>query len=341
MAAYNGGWDEGEGPPKPNRPSFFNILAQVNQTALPRAKKLAEYVETYRDDHVGPFHAGTYEAGPGYALNGLNNARVTREQAHQQELAMKSLAAGTATLDSFLIRAYEGFTSQNFFTFSEGQTWSSHAEWYRGGQAYPSWMGLALFNREALGDMLKTETVSVPSIDLAGFRRRQSVEDAPLAAVYATRNGTRYSVFVISRKVDGYPVEGDDGYIPVTLNLPFDEVNSITLHKMTGDVAAQNFTDRQVEIETVDVPAGEFARKFELKRATGADDRGLPPASTFLYVFETGEGPVTEAGTEEPAARSADAGEAPEAGTVAVVWGVAVGVLVLGGVLVYVFAIRG
>jgi hypothetical protein len=246
-----------------------------------------EYVEEYRPEHVGPFNAGTYEAGPGYALNGLNGARVTREQAHQQELAMKSLAAGTATLDSFLVRTYEGFISQNFFTFSEGQTWSSHAEWYRGGQAYPSWMALSLFNREALGDMLKTETQSVPSVDLAGFKRRQAVEDAPLTAVYATRNGSRYNVFVLSRKVDGYPKEGDDGYTPVTLELPFDQVKSITLHKMAGDPAAENFTEKQVEIETVEVPADEFAQQFELNAARGADDRGLAPAATLLYVFET------------------------------------------------------
>ena len=109
---------------------------------------------------------GTYEAGPGYALDGLNNAHVTEEQGRAQEQVMKSLAAGTATLDSFLARAYQGFTLQNFFAYGRGMLWTSHAKWYHGGQAYPSWKLLALFNNQAAGDMLRTETMSVPTTNL-------------------------------------------------------------------------------------------------------------------------------------------------------------------------------
>lgn len=103
---------------------------------------------------------GTYEAGPGYSLNGLNGALVTHEQSQTQEQVMKSLAAGTATLDAFLARAYRGFATQNYFTMGEGTLWTSHAKWYRGGQAYPAWELISLFNREGGREILRTETKS-------------------------------------------------------------------------------------------------------------------------------------------------------------------------------------
>ena len=135
-------------------------------------------------------HVGTYEAGPGYALNGLNNEKVTDQQARDQEAVMKSLAAGTATLDGFLARAYQGFTIQNFFTFDAGNYWRSHAKWYLGGQPYPSWKTLSLFNQYATGDMLATQTLNVPGIDLKAIDRRVAVKNAPQVAVYATRKGS-------------------------------------------------------------------------------------------------------------------------------------------------------
>ncbi len=127
VAGYNGGWDEGEGPPALNAASMFNVLTQVSQSAIPNAEMHAKEVADLNRKRVIPLRMGTYEAGPGYALNGLNNVRVTPEQAREQEQVMKSLAAGTATLDSFLARAYLGFGVQNFFTFTEGEYWSSHA----------------------------------------------------------------------------------------------------------------------------------------------------------------------------------------------------------------------
>ncbi len=291
IAAYNGGWDEGEGPPQVNDPSYFNVLSQVEQTAIPRAEQHLDEVMALNEGRPTRLRLGTYEAGPGYALNGLNNARVTPEQARQQELVMKSLAAGTASLDSFLSRSYRGFRSQNFFTFSRGRTWSSHAEWYNGGQAYPCWKVLEMFNHHATGDVLRTETVRVPTIDLQKFRRRRAVEDAPLAAVYAMRSGDRVSVFVLSRKIPGYPVEGDDGYTPVTVDLPFQRAQSITLHRMVGDPRAENIHAEEVEFETVHIPASEFSSTFALNAARGADDRGLVPAATLLYVFEGTDAP--------------------------------------------------
>ncbi len=286
IAAYNGGWDEGEGPPRVNPASFFNVLNQTNQTAIPRARKhLQEAIDWRKAGKKA--RLGTYEAGPGYALNGLNNARVTKEQAREQELVMKSKVAGTATLDSFLARAYHDFDLQNFFTFGEGTHWKSHAKWYRGGRAYPCFLSLALFNREGTGDMLSTRTLSVATVNTAKFRRREAVSGAPLAAVYATRNGRRVNVFCISRRFPGYPQKDDDGFTPFTVQLPFTGAEKITLHRMSGAPTDHNIDGERVKLETTVIPPDAVRKgKLVINEKTGGDGRGLPPAETFLYVFE-------------------------------------------------------
>ena len=286
IAPYIGGWDAAEDPPKLNAASLFNTLTHVNQSAIPVAELYAEKLLDLKAKGAHKLHLGTYEGGPGYVMNGLNNARVTKEQEYAQEQVMKSLAAGTATLDSFLALAYYGFTVQNFYAFDSGNLWKSHAKWYHGGQAYPSWKLLALFNREATGDMLRTETLSVPSADLKAFSQRQATKNAPLAAIYATRKENRYSLFVLSRKVPDYPVRGDDGYTPVNVELPFSGAKSITLYRMTGAPDANNLLGDNVRIEKLEIPSSNLGRRFSLNAETGADERGLPPASTFLYVFD-------------------------------------------------------
>ncbi|MBN2447655.1 MAG: hypothetical protein JXO22_13055, partial [Phycisphaerae bacterium] len=230
---------------------------------------------------------GTYEAGPGYALNGLNNAKATKEQAAEQERVMKSKLAGTATLDSFLARAYYDFDLQNFFTFSEGSTWSSHAKWYRGGQSYPCFLTLELFNNEGLGDMLKTEMLSVATVDTAKFRRRAAVRGAPLAAVYATRSGARVNVFCISRRFAGYP-DPDDVYTPFTVRLPFKSAASITLHRMVGEPTDHNIDAERIRLASsvIDPTTTLKDGTFAINEAMGGDAPGLPPAETFLYVFD-------------------------------------------------------
>jgi hypothetical protein len=286
IGAYNGGWDAAEGPPPLNAASLFDTLAHTNQSAIPVADGYARELLELNAKRTKKLRMGTYEAGPGYALNGLNNAHVTDAEALAQEQVMKSLAAGTATLDSFLVRAYRGFAIQNFFTFDSGPLWKSHARWYHGGQAYPSWKLLSLFNQQATGKMLRTETVSVPSADLQGFSRRLSINGAPLIAVYATQKADRVSVLVLSRKVSGYPKADDDGFNPVTVALPFGGAKSVTLYRMTAPAHVNNLLADSVKIEKIDIPPTIVDKQLRLNAETGADARGLPPASTYLYVFD-------------------------------------------------------
>jgi hypothetical protein len=286
FADYNGGWDSGEGPPKPDAIGSFNTLAQVNQSTIPGAEREVRALAEINAGRARKLLPGTYESGPGYALNGLNGAKVTEEQGRQQEQVMKSLAAGTATLDSFLARAYRGYAIQNFFALGTGMLWKSHARWYYGGQAYPSWKAFALFNNEGTGDMLHTETLATPTTALKGFDRRATVDKAPMVAVYATRKGDRLNVFVLSRKVPDYPVAGDDGFTPVTIDLPIAAAKKLTLYRMSGSPKDNNLLSDNVRIVRSELPAEAAKCRFVVDASTGADVRGLPPASTYLYVFE-------------------------------------------------------
>lgn len=288
IAAYNGGWDAGEGPARPNPPSYFNVLNFANQSAIPGAEQLVENAIKWEKQNGHRFELGTYEAGPGYALNGLNNANVTKQQDDEQEQVMKSKLAGVATLDTFLAQAAYDFDLQNFFTFAEGSHWTSHVRSFAGGYPHPSFLYLSLFNREGTGDMLKINTESVPTVDIPSFKRRKGVDSAPEAAVYATRKGDRVNVFVISRRYPNYPAESGEGLTPVSLKLPFTKASKVTLHRATGVPEDTNLDGERVKLETVDIKPGALKPDgtFAVSADTGGDARGLPPAEAYLYVFE-------------------------------------------------------
>lgn len=286
IGTYIGGWDEAEGAPTLSRSTLFYLLNHVNQSGVPVADELVRALRETPSTRGRGAAPGTYEAGPGYALHGLNNARVTPEQSREQELVMKSLAAGTATLDAFLARAARGFQLQSFFTFGSGPLWKSHMFWHEGGKPHPSWQLLSLFNREATGEMLRVHTLSVPTAHLEPAGRRRAARDAPLVAVYASRRGERYSVFLLSRRVADYPGTGDAGYTPVTLELPFDHASSVSLFRLAGAAEASLPRGDDPRIELVKISSDRPLRRFPVDATTGADPRGLPPAATLLYVFD-------------------------------------------------------
>ncbi|MEO0361149.1 MAG: hypothetical protein AAF322_08575, partial [Pseudomonadota bacterium] len=287
FAAYNGGWDEGEGPPRRTPASYFSVLNQVSQSILPSAKRHGREAAKAAKARGRPVGVGSYEGGPGYALNGLNGRRVSADEAREQEEVMKSQAAGVAALDSFLAQAAEGAKIQNFFTYGEGRYWNSHARWQDGGQAYPSWRLLSLFNTEGAGEMLATRKVEGPRVDLAAVKKRQAVEDAPTTSVYATRRPGRLTLFVFSRRIPGYPSAGDDGYTDFEIDLPIDRAKSVTLHKMAGPYDAHNVDDDRATIETVDLGPMDDLSTIRLDEAMGVGSKGAPPGSAFVYVFET------------------------------------------------------
>lgn len=289
VAGYNGGWDEGESPAEADDETRFKTLAFAVQAAEPRAQNLSDILAEQQASGDADYILGTYEAGPGYNLNGLNGVSMDADQVEAESQVMKSLIGGTATLDSFLMRATYGYDLQNYFTFSRNRNyWSSHALWYNGGQAYPGWSALSLYNLYAVGDHLLVNCESTPTHDLEATDSRDALADAAMTAVYATQEDDRFGIFCISRKMDEYPYEEDDGYTPMTVNLPFALTtnSTITLHKLTGDTRSHNLDSNCVHIVSESISTNAFSQRFVLSEETGADDHGLPPASVFLYIFE-------------------------------------------------------
>ena len=150
----------------------------------------------------------------------------------------------------------------------------------------PQWKVLEIFNRFGVGDFVKVETKSTPCMDLPKFRRRSATTDAPLIAAYACKSKNGFAVFVISRKVDGYPIKGDDGYTPVTLNLPFKTAKKVTLYKMDNNLRDHNLDADVVKIKTQEISVKRDISKFIINDKTGATARGVAPGSVYCYVFD-------------------------------------------------------
>jgi len=294
VGAYLGGWDAGEQALPLESSSFFNLLHNAKRSAIPQAERHTKEVLALRQANGRVLQTGTYESGPGYALNGLNNARVTPRQAEEQEQVMKSKASGVATLDVYLAQAYLGYKLQNYFTFGPGAYWTSHAPWYSGGQTYPAWKALSLFNQHATGNMLATQTVEVPTLEVRASAKSKTTLQSPAVSVYATQYKKRLSLFVISRKLAGYPEAQDAGFTPVVVDLPFKSATSLTLYRMTGEATANNLKADNVQVEPLTLGKRWAKSILVVNQTTGADPRGVPPSSVYLYVFD-GVGPAAKA----------------------------------------------
>lgn len=220
-----------------------------------------------------------YEGGPsGYALPG----RDSPEEKLVNEKYGKSLAMAVASLDAWMRSYAYGWTEQCFLGYGQGMYWNSHTPLWDGFRPSPAWQALAMRNRYAAGDMMRVVHEQVPTIPWDGQRQ-------PLAGAYAMRDGERWSVFVVSRVLDGNHDGKDfgDGQTPVTLRLPFASAEKITLHALAGDPRASNREQLAIAPQTQTIPAAALRDGvFSIGPPTGGSAHGMPPGSIFLYVFE-------------------------------------------------------
>ena len=287
IAGYNSAWHNGDGmPPEDNVSSYFEVLTDVSRQSIPYAQGAAAALPALNAGRQHKLTLGTYEAGPDYVMSNGKGQGISREQSAAQERVMKSLAAGTATLDAFLARAQFGFTEQNYFLFQRTDRWSTHARWYQGGQPQPAWSLISLFNREGTGTMLRTDLLSAPTWEVPLRYDMKNLREAPLVGAYALRRGQRFMLFVVSRKVPGYPIKTSAGFTPVTVDLPFGHYKSLQLFRMTGAYNDNNLESAKVKVENLAFGPVLKDRALHVDESTGGDARGLPPAATFLYVFE-------------------------------------------------------
>ena len=275
VAGYNGGWERGIiGDDSPD--GFMGAVLLNSLTLNTEAEALTRTQAALRESGVADFELGTYEAGPGYNINGLNGVSFTLEDAEAESRVMKSPAGGVATLDTFLYRARLGWTEQNFFTYGRNRWyWVSHAPQFRGGWAYPAWSALTMFNHYATGRFLLVNTVSVPTVDFSGN------SEIPQITAYATSAGGTYNLFLLSKKLDYHPFPDDAGYTEVSVALPFyaaEEMQVVLLTSPWGAMASALDNDtaplQSYTLQGADMPP--LSPMLTLS---------LPPGSVYLYRF--------------------------------------------------------
>ncbi|RYH10993.1 hypothetical protein [Tropicimonas sp. IMCC6043] len=275
---YIGGWEQKVGPTTPTPESLFGVLTNVLRSKEPYTERYVADAAEAAAARGLPVELGIYEGGPGYVKNGLNGRKVTEAETRLQELAMKGAAAGTATLDTFLSAARHGMRLQAFFLYADGDHWASHAKWYRGGATFPSWYLLALFNRVGTGDMLDVETLEMPTGTVRADRDRAPIESAPMVAAYATRKADRVTLFLVSRRVPGYPDPADDGVSSVLVDLPLHSARKVTRYRQSGEWNSANVDGRVVRTVAETLSAEDFVPQLSVP--------DLGPAATEVFVFE-------------------------------------------------------
>jgi hypothetical protein len=272
----------------------------IQMTLLGMEKRMRSLIEEAAATRTALKAAGqthyeltAYEGGPsGYWTN--------QDKPEIDELYGKSAAMGLAALDAWLFSSLNGYKHQCYLGFSAGRWWSSHtlpeACGYR---AHPGWLALKMRNRFAVGDqMVEVIPNSMPTMESDG-------SDLPLVSSYALTDGSVHSVFVLSRKLDGNHdnVDFGDGYTPLILRLPFDDVRRITRYRLESpdgspvDPRANNRDEVKVVIGSREIAPEYFSRQFVINGNTGGEAGGIPPGSINLWVFETG----TESGIKRPA----------------------------------------
>ncbi|MEM9781938.1 MAG: hypothetical protein AAF899_05640 [Pseudomonadota bacterium] len=279
QGAYIMGYDDREhSVPTPTPVYYSRLLMRVLNGAQYFARDHLARARETAAARGAPVRLGTYEAGPGYMLRGEGGRRLSDDEWRDQEVVMKSAAAGIATLDSFMAFASLGYELQNYFTYGEGRRWTSHYRWHDGGHPVPAWALLSWANRHATGRFLPASVVSGPTIDLPrDDLYKPAVTGGSLIGAYATREGGRVTLMLISRRMPGYPDAGDDGRTAVTVTLPFDGADRLTIHRMTGGPTDTNQGAHRVAIlpEAAPVPA-----------TMPMLETVLEPGSVQFYVFE-------------------------------------------------------
>lgn len=233
-----------------------------------------------------------YEGGPsGYYLPGNG----TDDQVAISQLFGKSAGMAVASLDVWLYASLNGYGHQCFYAYGCGSNWTSHTMPRAGGfRRHPSWLALMMRNRFAPGKiMLDVTAEQVPTYERSG-------EDVPLTTAYALRDDDAWSVFVLSRKLDGNHdgVDFGDGSTPVTINLPFANCTALTRYTLTTpagnpiDPRANNLDTENVVIDELSLdPSLIEGGQLVIDELSGGVSGGMPPGSIYLYRFDTGVEP--------------------------------------------------
>jgi hypothetical protein len=225
-----------------------------------------------------PYDLTAYEGGPsGYFLPGQGDADAVKAT----ERYGKSLAMAVAAMDGWLDATKLGWTYQNFLGYGQGEYWASHTPMSKGFRPSPGWLALKMRNQFGVGEMIAAD-VDGPSFDR---KKGDKITTLPLIGSYAFRDGNKYGVFVLSRKMDGTVggVDFGDGSTKTTLKLPFSSAKKITLLKLTGDPRTTNVDDYNIKLQSQNIPLSVLAKQsphdqqcIGWRRDGNADGLGVP-----------------------------------------------------------------
>lgn len=267
----------------------FNIM-QWSQIAITPQAKANRATDTEMRRRGRLIDSGVYEYGYGFTVG---PGQQEKKEVDQQ--LSRSMVGAVAVTDAALTRFSAGLKDLAFFTFEhELGSWGSHNPVHLGGWPYPYWKALTLYNRHGTGRFLETTISSAPTWDFKEYKAednmhmvtRKAMPDAPMVSLHASTEGDRLTIFLVSRKLDDFPIAGDDGFTPVTLQLPVKDARKITLHRLTADPRVDDRFNEHVQVETIEVPADRFNGTLPVNETTGGSARGLPPASIYMYVLE-------------------------------------------------------
>ena len=280
IATYIGGWEAGVnlGSTNVNDSGFQDYMLYAPHVIFPLVNQHA----AARDGNAATGHAydiALYEGGPGYA-----NPSPGAQYDPVSEVYGKSLAAGVATLDTYLYDSTMRVDPQNYFTFMPGYNWASHSFVVNGYNPHASWLALQMRNSLVIGSMLAAAINSSPTTDIntrtnhSGAVLASAMANVPLVVPYAFRNGSNYAVFVLSRRITGST--------PVTMRLPFSSITNGTLYKLTGDPRLSNSTNLNISITQEAIT--NFSQNYAFT---------MPPGSAYLFSFD---GAATVAASAQP-----------------------------------------
>jgi hypothetical protein len=261
-------------------------------TMFPLMEQVAATRDVLKAREAANYGLVAYEGGPsGYYVPGSesDNQKVLISERYG-----KSLANAVSALDVWLYSSLKGFVHQEYFSFGGGGGWTSHTMPRAGGfRRHTGWLALMMRNLFAPGrEMLETSFQSRPSY------QRES-ENIPLMSAYAIKDNQTYSVFVLSRKLDGSHDNADfgDGVTPVAIHLPFNSCESVTRYALTApdgspaDPRKSNLDAENVVMSSVSLSPSIIAHgSMTIDETSGGVAGGMPGGTVYLYVFENVKG---------------------------------------------------
>jgi hypothetical protein len=202
---YFGGWD-GEAIMGENDSDF--LQNQLLYLPLILQPKLEKAVAMHRNDLPRDIDMAIYEGGPGYPM-----PRPGKPSVEQAEKVGKSMVMGVLSADAYLWAESQGIAPQGYYEFKTGVNWSSHSDPVHM-RPHPSWLTLQMRNLYCQGDRLAVradrETRDIPDKQAAkltwdGKKKTITIpgrKDVPMTLCHAYRDGDRYAVYLLNRRLD-------------------------------------------------------------------------------------------------------------------------------------------